>query len=351
MSQYIIIGGDGKEYGPVSAAEVHEWVKGGRANGDTRIKPEGAEDWWSLRDVPEVAAALAPPVAPPTPPPSSYGSPAFPPEMGLGQDPPLPADVFTRDHSVWSAGCFERGWDVFSKYMGGSIGVFVLFMVIIVAIILFSIIPFIGIFFSLASMIFQPVLLGGLMYFFIKAQRGQNPDVGDLFSGFSRNFAGLFLVNFIQGLIILATMIPGLVMMGIAIGAPLLEAIRTKSVPDIGGASVLLIIAGVFVMILPALYLGICWAFALPLAVDRRIDFWQAMQTSRKVVNKHWFQLFFFFMIVGIIAELGILACGVGLLFTAPLAFCINMAAYEHLFGARTGNPAGGTPTPPMPQP
>jgi len=351
MDHYIIIGGDGKEYGPVSAAEVHEWVQGGRANGETRLKPEGTENWLSLREVPELAAALAPSTASPTPEAPFHGAPAFPADVRPGQDPPLPADVFTRDHGVWSAGCFERGWDVFSKHMGGSIGVLVLFMVIIFAVILFSIIPLIGILFSLASMILQPVLLGGLMYFFIKAQRAQNPEVGDLFSGFTRNFAGLFLVNLIQGLIIVATMIPGLVMMGIAIGAPLVEAIRTKSEPDIGGASVLLVIAGVFVMILPAMYLGVCWAFALPLAVDRRIGFWQAMQTSRKVVNKHWFQLFFFFIVVGIVAELGILACGVGILFTAPLAFCINMAAYEHLFGTRTGNPAGATPTPPMPQP
>ena len=300
--------------------------------------------------MPELAATLAPEATAPTPEAPSHGAPAFPTEVSPGQDPPLPADVFTRDHGVWSAGCFERGWDVFSKHMGGSIGVSVLFLVIIFAVILFSIIPFIGILFSLASMILQPVLLGGLMYFFIKARRNQDPQVGDLFSGFSRNFAGLFLVNLIQGLIIFATMIPGLVMMVIAIGAPLMEAIRTKSAPDFGGASVLLVIAGVFVMILPALYLSICWAFALPLAVDRRIGFWQAMQTSRKVVNKHWFQLFFFFIVVGIVAELGILACGVGILFTLPLAFCINMAAYEHLFGARTGNPAGGTPTPPTPQ-
>ena len=65
MSQYIIIGGDGKEYGPVSAQEVREWVRTGRANGDTRIKPEEAEDWKQLRDLPELMDAPAP--LPPVP--------------------------------------------------------------------------------------------------------------------------------------------------------------------------------------------------------------------------------------------------------------------------------------------
>jgi hypothetical protein len=348
MNQYIIIGGDGNEYGPVTAAEVANWVSTGRANGDTRVRLESTTEWSCLRDVPQLATVLQPATVLPAP-----GTPAFPHPTATTpqQDSPLPADLFARDHGVWSAGCFERGWEVFSKYMGGSIGIVVLFAVIIFAIILFSLIPFIGILFGLASMILQPVLLGGLLYYFIKVNRGQNAMVGDLFSGFSRNFGGLFLVNLIQSLIILATMIPGMVLMGIAIGGPIMQAIRTNSELEIGGASVLLVIVGIFLLILPAIYLGVCWAFAIPLAADRRLSFWDAMQTSRKVVNKHWFQLFSFFFVVGIIADLGILLCGVGILFTAPLAICIHMAAYEHLFGARGVGQAEGVSSPHIQQP
>ncbi|MDP0495504.1 MAG: DUF5362 family protein [Verrucomicrobiota bacterium JB024] len=35
MDNYTIIGGDGKEYGPVSALTLREWVQQGRANGQT----------------------------------------------------------------------------------------------------------------------------------------------------------------------------------------------------------------------------------------------------------------------------------------------------------------------------
>ena len=67
MKKYIIVGGDGKEYGPVSIQEVKEWVSSGRANGDTRIKEEGAEEWSRLRDM-EFFGVAAKPAGPPTTP-------------------------------------------------------------------------------------------------------------------------------------------------------------------------------------------------------------------------------------------------------------------------------------------
>ena len=37
---FTIIGGDGREYGPATADQVRAWINGGRANLDTRAKPE-----------------------------------------------------------------------------------------------------------------------------------------------------------------------------------------------------------------------------------------------------------------------------------------------------------------------
>lgn len=37
MSQFKIIAGDKKEYGPVSIEEVGRWIQQGRANGDTQV--------------------------------------------------------------------------------------------------------------------------------------------------------------------------------------------------------------------------------------------------------------------------------------------------------------------------
>ena len=68
---YQIIGGDGKEYGPISAERVTNWLQEGRANGDSRIREVGAEEWQCVRDLPEFASAFstaisAPPAGPVT---------------------------------------------------------------------------------------------------------------------------------------------------------------------------------------------------------------------------------------------------------------------------------------------
>ena len=73
---YQIIGGDGKEYGPISTEGVTNWLQEGRANGDTRIKEVGAQEWQCVRDLPEFASAFstaisAPPAGPVTPSPAA----------------------------------------------------------------------------------------------------------------------------------------------------------------------------------------------------------------------------------------------------------------------------------------
>lgn len=55
---YKIIGADGKEYGPISAEIVKKWIAEGRANATTRVLPEGATNWVTVADVPELAAGI-----------------------------------------------------------------------------------------------------------------------------------------------------------------------------------------------------------------------------------------------------------------------------------------------------
>src|ERR1051326_2991519 len=68
---YRIIGADGREYGPISAEQLRQWIAEGRANAQTKILPEGTTEWKSLSEFPEfnAAAASAPPTFVVTPPP------------------------------------------------------------------------------------------------------------------------------------------------------------------------------------------------------------------------------------------------------------------------------------------
>lgn len=61
---FTILGGDSKEYGPVSAEQLRAWITAGRANLDTRAKLAGENEWRRLGDMPEfngTADATTPP--------------------------------------------------------------------------------------------------------------------------------------------------------------------------------------------------------------------------------------------------------------------------------------------------
>jgi len=66
---YKIIGGDGKEYGPVTAEQVRQWLAQGRANGQTKVRRDDATEWQPLSSIAEFANAVAPPplLRPPPP--------------------------------------------------------------------------------------------------------------------------------------------------------------------------------------------------------------------------------------------------------------------------------------------
>lgn len=71
---YKIIGADGREYGPVGADQVKQWIAEGRANAQTRAQAQGAGDWKPLADFAEFHPSLGipggapPPIAPPVAP-------------------------------------------------------------------------------------------------------------------------------------------------------------------------------------------------------------------------------------------------------------------------------------------
>ena len=64
-----ILGGDGKEYGPVTTEQIKKWVAEGRANRETQVQQTGDSNWKPLDQFPEFADVLGvlPPVAAPRP--------------------------------------------------------------------------------------------------------------------------------------------------------------------------------------------------------------------------------------------------------------------------------------------
>jgi hypothetical protein len=64
---YKVIGGDGQQYGPATAAQIRDWVAAGRANAQTLAQAEGTVEWKPLSAFSDFAdltavASAAPPV-------------------------------------------------------------------------------------------------------------------------------------------------------------------------------------------------------------------------------------------------------------------------------------------------
>jgi hypothetical protein len=314
---YKIIGGDQKEYGPVTSDEVNAWILEGRANGQTQALAEGSSDWRPLASFPEFAAVLA----------AKYPPAAPPPLMESGDPGLIAASVFVRNIPLSIGSCLGRAWRLCVENAGLFLGATFLLLVIWLAL---AFIPFIG---GIANLVLYGAMYGGFYLIFLRRLRGQPASVADLFSGFSPRFVQFMLAG------ILTQVLAGI---------------------------------GMLLCFVPGIYLTVAWKFSLALVADRNLEFWPAMELSRKVITRYWFQVFglivvaflpvLLFALYGLIRTFEIvfsimqtgqfdfnalpklvsmvvtLSLGqqLVLLFTLPFATAALMHAYEDLFGART---------------
>jgi hypothetical protein len=274
---FFLIGGDGREYGPYTADQIREWVAQGRANAQTRVRHDTGTNWQALGEFPEFASPGGPAgAAPGAPPPLT-------PEV-------VAAEYLARGGYVDVGHCVSRGWILVRDNAALTIGGTTLVALVTFGI---SMLPVVG----LVALFVNPVLLGGLAYMFTRRIRGEAPTVGDAFCGFTLGFLQLGLAGLV---------------------------------------SALLICIGLLLCLLPGIYLGVGYTFALPLVIDKKLDFWAAMEVSRRVVHTHWWTMFGLLLVAFLINILGILACFIGWFVAAPISIAAVMYAYEDLFGPRS---------------
>ncbi len=281
---YRIIGADGKEYGPVSAEILRQWIAQGRANAQSRIRPEAAADWKFLSELPEFAADLA----------ARSGTPVLPP-LAAGQAAEVFAgEILTRDYQLQIGSCFSRGWDLVKNHFWLTVGATFLIHLIAGAV---GTIPLVG-------LALTYIFIGGLDWMFLKLIRGQKAEVGDAFAGFNLAFGPLALFSLVAQL---------------------------------------LVFLGIIFCILPGIYLSVSWMFFTPLIIlDKRLDFWPAMELSRRVVTRHWWQVFGFALVCLLLLLCGLMVCVVGVFIAMPIVKAATVYAYEDIFGA---GPTVSTPS------
>ena len=60
---------------------------------------------------------------------------------------------------------------------------------------------------------------------------------------------------------------------------------------------------------------------------------WQAMETSRKTLTKHWFKFLLFLLAMVLIMVVSAIPAGIGLIWTAPMMALAYAIAYREVFG------------------
>ena len=176
---YKIIGADGKQYGPVTADQLRQWIRDGRANAQTKAQTEGGTEWKNLADFPEFSAAFG-----------GASNAAVPPVVGAVDPEALAAQILARDYTIEIGRCFGRGWDLIKSDFWLLVGASFLAGLIAAG----AGLPVVG-------LIIGGPMMGGLYALYLKKIRGQPAGLGDAFLGFSTAFVPLMLAKLVSTLL------------------------------------------------------------------------------------------------------------------------------------------------------
>lgn len=98
----------------------------------------------------------------------------------------------------------------------------------------------------------------------------------------------------------------------------------------------IMITIGMILLILPGIYLSFAYMLAIPLIVDRNLAPWEALETSRKAITKHWFSFFIFWIVMMLILIVSTIPFGLGLIWAMPMLSLAFAIIYREVFGIST---------------
>ncbi|PAW88419.1 MAG: hypothetical protein B9S33_04700 [Pedosphaera sp. Tous-C6FEB] len=316
MTWYYAVGS--QQQGPVTEDQLQGLIKDGVVAGDTLVWREGMANWLPYR-------AVAPPGS--VPPPVASGDPVAPAPTSTGQSVGATfnqrkseAEFFQTDYTVSIGQAWSRAWKTFSSKAGLMIGGGLLLLLV----------GMVGGLIPLVSLIIAGPLGGGFYWLYLRCVRGEEASVGDGFAGFGPQFLQLMLGHIVPALLTMLPLAPGLLVL--VVGWVASAAVRRGDLQAIGGG--ILIVGGLLCMagLVFCIYFGVAWSMTLLLVMDKRLDFWRAMGYSRKRVGQHFFRVLIFFVATSLVSVLGVLALGVGLLVSVPVALAMIVCLYEDLF-------------------
>jgi uncharacterized membrane protein len=146
---------------------------------------------------------------------------------------------------------------------------------------------------SAVPVILQGPIIAGLHIFTMKKLMGRRAEFADLFTGFNY-FVPTLVASIVIGLFVFA---------------------------------------GTLLCVIPGLVVAAMYKFTYLFIVDKRMDFWPAMQASHAVVKRDYAGFTLFLILMALVNVLGALCCIVGLLVSVPVTFAAITVAYKEIVG------------------
>lgn len=169
-------------------------------------------------------------------------------------------------------------WNIFKNNVGPLLGANLLMIVILCVA---SIVPF-------GSIVLTGPLMLGLYKMTRAAVHGGTVEFGDLFSGFQK-----FLPAFLASLLIM-----------------------------------IFSCIGMLFCIIPGILVSILYMPTYLFILDG-MEFWNAMEASRRMVMNNFGQWIMLALVLFVLNLVGCLACGIGLLVTAPMSYVVVVLAFD----------------------
>jgi hypothetical protein len=146
---------------------------------------------------------------------------------------------------------------------------------------------------SAVPVILQGPMIAGLHIFTMKKLMGRNAEFADLFLGFNY-FVPTLVASIVIGLFVFC---------------------------------------GTLLCVIPGLVVAAMYKFTYLFIVDKRMDFWPAMQASHAVVKRDYVGFTLFLLLLVLVDVLGVLCCVVGIFVALPVTFAAITVAYKEIVG------------------
>jgi hypothetical protein len=223
-------------------------------------------------------------------------------------------------HELRMSYYIDEGFKIFKKNVGGFLGIVIVNILISWAL---SIIPVLG---GVLSYFAGSFVTAGMILVCRKIRNGEETQFNDFFEVFKNPGPFLILLLVQVGMLVL-------------VGLPAIVIFFSMYYKTLFGGgtpsmeAMLAIIPLMFFVLIPVLFLSMCYIFSFHIYLFIHQDFWVAMEASRKFVMKNWLSVLGFLIIVGLLfAVITICTCGLGYFVMMPVAVASIYMAFESIF-------------------